>query len=280
MTRKMIAGIALLMCVAVVHAEPPTPIELDAQSVDLLPAAPDGEVDFRLRAMKMPIGDLTAMASKDTDGEVGDPYSFGRAKIYLGVAQTEVVAIQADCSTSPADGGPCIETVAAPGLTLVDESDLASIELPEQATTSILCFTFTPISNWQWSNSTGSPQMGQMFLRPTVKIESEVLLNPALINPQTGLPFDGVLLDSTISTFLRYRTLQDGEIDFQYHAATRACTGGLVNVRELSERYDLPAKVIERFFNEPITVSFGVRGSVSMVDFANFSVGVRLYGDK
>lgn len=280
MMKKILTGMALLMCVALVHAENPAPIEFEAETVDLLPAAPTGEVDFSLRAMEMPIGDLTAMAPKVTEDEVGDPYSFGRAKTYLGVAQTTSVTIQADCSAHPPDAGPCIETAPAPGVTSVDESDLGSIELPKKATKSLLCFTFTPFVNWQWSNFTGSPQTAQMFLRPTVKIESEVLLDPSLIDPGTGLPFNGVLLDSTISSFLQSRTIQDGETDFQFRALTRSCTGGIVNVRALRDSYGLPENVIKKFFKKPIKVSFGVRGSVSMVDYASYSTGIRLYGDK
>ncbi|MCP4901837.1 MAG: hypothetical protein GY906_33145 [bacterium] len=274
--KKKILGVAVMsMCAVGAFAEPPVPIEIAEQSMDVSyhttePSLADSFVYDDSATAKRP---------RVTEETVGDPYSFGRHKTYLGVAQTEQVVFQADCSTYPTDYGRCIEPLPAPATTSIDETDLGSIELPRKSTKSLLCFTFTPFANWQWSNYTGSTQTAQMFLRPSVRIESEVLNDPALIDPGTGLPFNGVLLDSTISTFLQMRTLDPNETDFQFRATTRSCTGGLVNVRALRDTYGLPASVIKKFFKKPIKVTFGVRGSVSMVEHASYSVGVRLYGD-
>jgi len=214
-----------------------------------------------------------------TEESVGDPDSFGRAQTYLGVTQAGVTLL-ADCTGVPPDAAvPCITLNPAPASTSVDESDLAMIELPGKATNSLMCFTFTPFASWNWSNDTGSQQTAEMFLRPAVRIESEVLDDPGLIDPNTGLPFNGVLFDQTVSTFLQSRTLAVGETDFQFRATTRSCTGGLVNPRTLRDVYGLSDPLIEEFFKKPITVSFGVRGRVAMVTDASFSVGVRLYGD-
>ena len=78
--------------------------------------------------------------------------------------------------------------------------DLDTIELPGRATRTILCFTFTPFATWEWENHTGVAQTAQMGLRPGVRIESDVLNDPALVDPGTGLPFNGVLLDATVTT--------------------------------------------------------------------------------
>ena len=212
-----------------------------------------------------------------TEESVGDPYSFGRAQTYLGVAQAGV-ALRDDCTGYPPEGDPCIELLAAPATTNVDESDLATIELPGKATNSLICFTFTPFATWDWSNDTGSTQTAAMLLRPAVRVESEVLDDPSLIDPDTGLPFNGVLLDQTISTFLQTRSLDPGESDFQFRATTRACTGGLVSQRMLQD-LGLSNALIKEFFKRPIIISFGVRGSVAMVTGGSYSVGVRLYGD-
>ncbi len=149
--------------------------------------------------------------------------------------------------------------------------------LPGKATKSIICFTFTPINSWNWSNNTGSPQTAYMFLRPSVRIQSDTLIGLVDLN---GNPFvDGVLMDSTITTALQARTLNDGEFDIQYSATTRSCIGGLVSERALREGYGLTNAQIKDFFKNPITLSFGVYGSVSMVTSASYLVGVRLYGD-
>ena len=118
-----------------------------------------------------------------------------------------------------------------------------------------------------------------MRLNPTVRIESEVLDDPSLIDPGTGLPFNGVLLDQPISTFFEVRSLDQDEFDFRRQIMTRTCTAGIVNVRSLRDGYGLSDAVIKDFFKKPITVTFGVRGAVSMMTYADYSVGIRLYGD-
>ena len=213
-----------------------------------------------------------------TEETVGDPDSFGRAQTYLGLAQATVY-IEPDCSLLRPEATPCVDLAPAPAVTNVDEADLASIVLPGKATNSLICFTFTPFATWQWDNTTGSTQTGQMFLRPAVRVESSVLEDPGLIDPNTGLPFDGVLFDSTISTFLQTRTLDPGESDLEYRAMTRACTGGLVSTRVLRDSYGLSEALIKDFFKNPITLSFGVRGNVAMMADVSYSVGIRLYGD-
>lgn len=232
----------------------------------------------RTLAVMMLLLAATPVHAAVTEATVGDPYSFGLPQTYLGVVQAGV-SLRADCSGFPPDADPCIELNAAPASTSVDEADLGAIELPGKATNSLICFTFTPFATWNWSNNTGSTQTASMLLRPAVRVESAVLADPSLINPVTGLPFNGVLLDQTISTFLQQRSLDPGEFDFQFRATTRTCTGGLVSLRSLRDQYGLSDTLIKEFFKNPISVSFGVRGSVSMVTSASYSVGVRLYGD-
>ena len=213
-----------------------------------------------------------------TEETVGDPDSFGRAQTYLGLAQPALF-LEPDCSVLPPDFAPCVDLVPAPGVTSVDEADLATIQLPGKATKSLICFTFTPFASWQWWNTTATPQPARMFLRPLVRVESPVLEDPGLINPGTGLPFDGVLFESTVSSYSEVRTLDPGESEIQYRATTRACTGGLVSTRVLRNGYGLSDAVIKDFFKNPITLSFGVRGNVALVSSGSYRVGIRLYGD-
>ncbi len=279
MIRKIVIGVVFSLCVAGVQAQTfessSETAGVDGRSMDVAPVGnqPADMDPFDAEAWAL---EKRAGVTEET---VGDPYSFGRKKTYLGVVQTRSVSLRADCTGYPPEGGPCIELNPAPASTFVDETDLGTIELPRRSTKSILCFTFTPFAYWQWENFTGVPQSAEMFLRPSVRIESEVLNDPSLIDPVTGLPFNGVLLDSTITTFLQARTLDPNESDMQYNITTRSCTGGLVNVRALRDSYGLSDAVIRRFFRNPITVTFGVRGDVSMVTSGSYSVGIRLYGD-
>lgn len=279
MLKRILVAVVFSSCVVGVQAQSPripgVRAGIDKQTVDVLPSRnqPGSSGRFALETAGM------SKAAGVTLDTVGDPDSFGHNMIYLGVAQTEQVILTGDCTAYPPGAGRCIETNPAPASTTVNEPDLAAIQLPGKATRTILCFTFTPFATWQWENTTGAQQTAVMYLRPAVRIESEVLDDPSLIDPNTGLPFNGVLMDATISTFLQARTLDPGESDFQYRATTRSCTGGLVSVRSLRENYGLSDSVIKDFFKNPITISFGVSGNVSMVTDATYFVGVRLYGD-
>jgi len=217
-----------------------------------------------------------------TEEEVGDADSFGRAQTYLGVAQTNPVNIEADCSWAGVDD-VCIEHAVPPGTTIVDEADLGSLELPEKATNSFLCFTYTQFSTWWWANSTGSTQTGSMGLYFTTQIQNDVLIG---LNDSNGNPFNGVLfLDNAgnpspaaIIVSTSQHTLPDGAFELQRERTTRSCTGGIVSARSLRAQ-GLTDKQIKDFFKESMTVSFGVAGNVSMTEFAFFFGGIRIYGD-
>ncbi len=242
---------------------------IDEGTVDLLRAARE---EFR----------GTAGEAAVTEDQVGDADSFGRDKIYLGVSQTTPVVVQADCTGSPPEE-VCIEHLPAPATTSVDEFDLGMIELPDRASNSLLCFTFTQFSTWLWGNTTGSTQTGSMGLLLTVQIENDVLngltnsdgfpFNGSLFLDNTGAPFPEGILVST-----RQNTLPDGAFEIQRERTTRSCTGGLVSARSLRAE-GLTDAQIKDFFKEPMTVRFGVRGTVRMTEVAIFFGGIRIYGD-
>ena len=217
-----------------------------------------------------------------TEDQVGDVDSFGRDKTYLGVAQTIPVIIQEDCTGADPDE-VCIEHSVAPASTSVDEEELGAIELPGRASNSLLCFTFTQFSTWFWSNFTGSTQTGDMSLFLTVQIENEALngLNDGNGNPFNGFLFldgAGVPTPTGIIVSTSQTTLPDGAFELQRERITRSCTGGLVSARLLRAE-GLTENQIKDFFKEPMTVSFGVRGSVRMTELALFFGGIRIYGD-
>ncbi len=70
--------------------------------------------------------------------DVGDPDSFGKNVTWLGLAQTQGVAIQDDCTGSDPTVERCIVGAPAPAPTVFDETDLATINLPAKATKSLL----------------------------------------------------------------------------------------------------------------------------------------------
>lgn len=217
-------------------------------------------------------------ASSVTVEDVGDVESFGLSKIYLGVEQTLPIIVQADCTGFDPAGGACIEPNPVPANTNIDEFDLGTIELPASATNSIMCFTFTQFSFWFWNNTSASTAVARMSLRPTVQIANDTLIG---LSDGNGDPFNGTLFvdPAPITVFTLEQTLPSGAAELQSQTVTRSCTGGLVSARSLAGE-GLTDSQIKDFFKEPMTITFGMQGSVSLVEFGQFFTGIRLYGDK
>ncbi len=223
-------------------------------------------------------------APAPTEDGVGDVESFGKNVIFLGVKQTENVSLQADCSAvDPADPGACVELpVDLSQNTNVDEAEVARFVLPKRSTKSLICFTVTMFSSWNWINTTGGSEFASMTVNPTFQIENDVLIG--LTDPNTGLPFNGQLFvngAAGLSTYFQFRNLEAGDFEFNAPRLGRDCTGGLISQRVLRDVYGLTDRQAKDFFKKEETrIIFGVRGNVSSVDSANYSYGIRLYGDK
>ena len=223
-----------------------------------------------------------AHAAGPTVEEVGDADSFGRDVIYLGLAQTANVALQDDCTPDPmAPPGPndrCIVLNPQPGFTSFNEDGLATLQLPADSTKSLVCFALTPNVNYQFNNLTGVQQPNARFTaRAVITIENEVLDDPTLIDPNTGLPYGGKMT-LPLSTYSESRSIAAGERAQKSMFLTRHCIAGLVNKRSLVAS-GLSEAQAKQFFKKPMKFTFGSSGTVQMVDFANYFYGIRLYGD-
>ena len=115
--------------------------------------------------------------------------------------------------------------------------------------------------------------------RALISIESPVLENPNLINPDTGLPFNGKIAFGFI-TNSENRSLAPGGFDSQVTALTRSCQGALVSKRALIGTYGLTQSQANSFFNSRITVRLGMSGAARMIESLIHGYGIRLYGDR
>ncbi len=217
-------------------------------------------------------------AAAPTDEDVGDADSFGRNVTYLGLAQTLSVLVTDDCSGSDPALGRCVVANAAPAPTSFDEADLATINLPAKATKTLMCFALTPFIQVQWNNSLATPATARFSASALITIDNDVLDDPTLIDPGTGLPFGGVL-SLGLGTFTDVHTIQPGETDFKALQMSRSCIAGIVSKRALMQNYGLSETQATQFFKKPMTITFASRGTVGMSSFANYFYGIRLYGD-
>ena len=224
---------------------------------------------------------LEAKAGGPTDADVGDAASFGKFVKYIGLGQSGIVFINPDCTTvgplGPDDR--CVTTVAAPGTTIVDEHDLGRIKLPAKASTSILCHAITSFPFYHFNNPTAGPVTALARFGVGFTIENPLLLDPALIDPGTGLPFGGVLEVPFGSLLVDQPTLQAGEQGLHRQVDTRFCIAGVVSKRSLVENYGLTSTQADDFFKQPMTIKLNVSGAARYVDDWQGFFGVRLFGD-
>ena len=238
--------------------------------------------ELKRSAVRAPVSLLLAptatAAAAPTVEDVGDADSFGRNVTYLGLAQTLAVSVLDDCSASDPSLERCIVANPAPAPTSFDEDGLATLNLPAKATKSLICFALTPIVQVQWENFLATQAQARFSGSALVSIDNEVLDDPTLIDPNTGLPFGGVLALG-LSTFSDSHTLQPGEHDFKSMQMSRSCIAGIISKRVLVDSYGLSDAQATQFFKKPMTITFGARGTFALSSFASYFYGIRLYGD-
>jgi len=221
---------------------------------------------------------VKAMAGP-SQAEVGDPDSFGRNVHFLGVAQTGTVTVTGPGGCPPPDPNfpddRCVEANPNASITALD---IGRIRLPAKAANSVLCHTITSIPIWQLGNLTAGRVRGSFRYLAGVTIENEVLNDPALIDPNTGLPFNGKL-DVAFSLITDQEPLEPGDSVTRRQGFTRACIGGLVSKLGLTQGFGLTAAQADDFFKKPMTLRLNITLSTSFVDNAFVLFGLRLFGD-
>ena len=244
-------------------------------SADVLPNA-KATRDAPAIAPRTRAGSALAAPSQD---DVGDVDSFGRALVWLGVTQGNLDLAP---SCPPDDGDPttnCVALNAAPGTTAFDLDGIAHVTLPGKAANSLLCYWFSPILSVQYSNPTAASDVGMLAYSPTLTVESQVLDDPSLIDPSTGLPFDGKLVTAMTASEHFEVPLAPGQQQFERSRDSAVCIAGLLSKRALVDTYGLTDAQAKQVFKQPITISLNVSGSVRLVEEASLMFGLRIVGD-
>ncbi|PYR18508.1 MAG: hypothetical protein DMF98_25600 [Acidobacteria bacterium] len=211
--------------------------------------------------------------------DVGDPDSFGRNVHFIGVAQTGLVTVTVPggCPT-PDPNFPDDRCVEATPTASIDATDIGRIRLPAKASNSLLCHSLTSLPFWEFSNQTASPVTASFQYVAGVTIENEVLNDPTLIDPNTGLPFNGSL-EVALGLITDRQTLQPGDRVTRRHSNTRSCIGGLVSKLALTEGFGLTAAQADAFFKKPMTLRLNISLRTAFVDNTFVLFGLRLFGD-
>ena len=253
-------------------------------SVAVAQSAAD-RADLR-REMKAVSAEFTATAAAPPPPPGGaDTDSFGRNVQFDGLLQAGTVSFQSDCTPLPGDPAPgpddrCVVLNAAPGITPFDLPNIGRLTIPGRSAHSLLCHWLTPIAFYTFQNSTGVHQPNASFrLAPYVVVQSSVLSDPSLIDPTTGVPFNGQLLTGFAATYQDAQSIEPGQTATRRFSETRVCIGGFLSKQSLMQTYGLTDAQATAVFRHDITLQFGVQGSAAMVGGGYVIYGLRVVGD-
>jgi len=217
-----------------------------------------------------------------TPADSGDADSFGRPVKYIGLVTSGVQTFTSDCTPDPsAPPGPddhC--TVVDPAVTTPwTFNDVGRIIIPANASNSLFCHWQTPTVVASFHNTTAGIMTNAQFrVTTSYTLQNSVLNDPSLIDPNTGLPFNGKLTVS-ITTSALTRTLEPNEFGTDREVSSRTCIGGLVSKRALIEGYGLTAAQAANFFKNDTAVTMGLSGSTRGVQSASVFISTRFVGD-
>jgi hypothetical protein len=215
--------------------------------------------------------------------DVGDADSFGRNAKWIGLMSSGVIYLSDfadDCDPANFQGGPddhCVVLNAQPALTTFSFPDVGRMVVPAKTSNSLFCHMQTPISSTLLQNY-ATPNLGaRVVFNPTFTFENEVLNDPTLIDPSTGLPFNGKI-SFTLPGISHQLTLQPGENFFGRDDETRVCINGMISKAQLKAA-GLSDAQATNFFKKDTIVTMGISGNARGVVFASIINNVRWMGD-
>lgn len=213
-----------------------------------------------------------------TDDDVGDSDSFGRNVKWLGLASMNV-NLTSDCSDPSLSPGCQVLNPAPGAITSFHFDDLAHVSLPANATHSLMCYWFSPVLTISYHNPTAASAVGFLRYSPTLTIENPVLDDPSLIDPTTGLPFNGSLITGMTSSERLEVPLSAGTAFTERTRDSAVCIAGFMSRRQLVETYGLTDAQAKEFFKQPTVVRMNIAGTARYIDDASLIFGFRIVGD-
>ncbi len=223
-----------------------------------------------------------------TVDDVGDADSFGNNAIYLG-AESGFITLQTDpCpaptpgpspSTNPANGDQCFQIADTIVTTPFDAENSARINLPKNATKTIIYPVLNFFYTYNMNNTTGGSAQARFQFTANISIVSDVLNDPTCIDPNTSAPCGGKLtFQFSPNRVFDDRHLDAGETAQVRLTLTRAGNAGISKAGLVGQ--GLPSALVDKLFNKPMTLQLNVVGTAKNVDFASVTGNMRLFGDK
>ncbi len=229
---------------------------------------------------------LAAWAAGPSPGDVGDADTFGRPAIYMGAASGLVTLSTDPCpaptpTPSPVPNGDsfCFQLNSAPAVTTFAASDVARIRLPAKATRDVIFPVLNMFIGYQLENTTGVDQPQGLFqFSATVDIQSDVLLDPCIIDPNTGMPANGTLTSVFAYSFRDDRRMDVNDRQRMREDLARVGNTGLTK-SQFRSTFGLTESQVNHLFKSAITMRMNVTGSAKLCTDGFITANMRLFGD-
>lgn len=212
-----------------------------------------------------------------TDDEVGEADSFNKNAKFFGTATAGFVVVSTDCD--PAVIGPlgpddrCLLVTDPAVTTTATFNDIGRISFPAKKADNVIYAIGNHTVASFAINSGATPTSALFTYVPGVTIESEALLDPAAIDPNTGLPMNGSFTTTGMGTKTNAYFLQPNQFETENLSYSRANTRGFS--RNFWAAVGLPDNVINNLYKKPMTIRLNVRVSVRRVEDATILYSVR-----
>lgn len=218
-------------------------------------------------------------AAPPTAEDVGDVGSFGHNAQYMGAA-SGFINLTASCppDPSPTPNNQCFNLAPAPAQTNFDAQDILRIKLPKKATRTIIYPALNFFINYQLENTTGvfQPQ-GVFSYTALLTVESDVLLDPSIIDPQTGLPANGKLVNQFSYIYRDDRSMDTNDRQRLRETLVRVGNAGINKDALVAQ--GLAPGVVDDLFKSAMTIRMSVTGTARLVTDASITCNMRLFGD-
>ena len=108
-------------------------------------------------------------------------------------------------------------------------------------------------------------------------IESDVLLDPSIIDPQTGLPANGKLVSQFSYNYRDDRSMDTNDRQRLRETLVRVGNAGINKDALIAQ--GLAPGVVDDLFRSAMTIRMSVTGSARLVTDATITCNMRLFGD-
>jgi hypothetical protein len=214
----------------------------------------------------------TSTQSAVTVADVGEPDSFGKNVKFFGTAVTGAVYMHKGCDAASlsVDGivlgvdDRCLDVTNTLVTSTATFNDIGRINLPAKSADNVIYFIANNLFNYSIFNSTATANFGRLTYSPSVTIESDALLDPAALNPDTGLPMNGSFTTGINGSKTFNRTYQTGASDFGLERYSTAATRGFA--RSYFADLGLSNHVINQIYKKPMTIKLNLRVSTRLVE--------------